>query len=87
MFFISYYYPFFLSSSEGNEEEICNPQRHPLAKAFSVFIVLFVKALSHVRLFVTSWTIVRRPPGSSDHGILQARTLEWVAISFSRRSP
>ena len=22
------------------------------------------------------------PPGSSDHGILQARTLEWVAISF-----
>ena len=25
-------------------------------------------------------------PGSSDHGILQARTLEWVAISFSRES-
>ena len=23
------------------------------------------------------------PPGSSIHGILQARTLEWVAISFS----
>ena len=22
------------------------------------------------------------PPGSSDHGILQSRTLEWVAISF-----
>ena len=26
------------------------------------------------------------PPGSSVHGILQARTLEWVAISFSRAS-
>ena len=26
------------------------------------------------------------PPCSSVHGILQARTLEWVAISFSRRS-
>ena len=26
------------------------------------------------------------PPGSSIHGILQARTLEWVAISFSRGS-
>ena len=26
------------------------------------------------------------PPGSSFHGILQARTLEWVAISFSRGS-
>ena len=26
------------------------------------------------------------PPGSSIHGIIQARTLEWVAISFSRGS-
>ena len=26
------------------------------------------------------------PPGSSIHGILQARTLEWVVISFSRGS-
>ena len=26
-------------------------------------------------------------PGSSVHGILQARTLEWVAIPFSRRPP
>ena len=27
------------------------------------------------------------PPGSSIHGILQARVLEWAAISFSRGSP
>ena len=26
------------------------------------------------------------PPGFSVHGIFQARILEWVAISFSRRS-
>ena len=26
------------------------------------------------------------PPGSSVHGIHQARILEWVAISFSRGS-
>ena len=26
------------------------------------------------------------PPGSSVYGILQARILEWVAISFSRAS-
>ena len=26
----------------------------------------------------------RIPPGSSVHGISQARILEWVAISFSR---
>ena len=27
------------------------------------------------------------PPGSSIHGILQARIVEWVAIPFSRGSP
>ena len=26
------------------------------------------------------------PPGSSVHGIFQERILEWVAISFSKRS-
>ena len=30
--------------------------------------------------------IDRSPPGPSIHGILQARTLEWVAISFSKRN-
>ena len=34
--------------------------------------------------FVTPWTIA--PPGSSVHGILQARLLEWVAIPSSRES-
>ena len=28
----------------------------------------------------------RSPEGSPVHGILQARTLDWVAISFSRGS-
>ena len=40
--------------------------------------------LSQVRFFVTAWSI--SPPGSSVHGIFQARILEWVAISFSRGS-
>ena len=40
---------------------------------------------------VQSWAALSDPmdcslPGSSIHGILQARILEWVAISFSRRS-
>ena len=43
-----------------------------------------VKLLSCVRLFVTPWTVAL--PGSSVHGISQARVLEWVAISFSRGS-
>ena len=34
----------------------------------------------------TPWTVDCSPPGSSVHGISQARILEWVAISFSRGS-
>ena len=34
--------------------------------------------------FATTWTI--SPPGSSVHGISQARMLDWVTISFSRGS-
>ena len=37
---------------------------------------------SRVQLFATPMDY--KPPGSSVHGILQARILEWVAISFSR---
>ena len=44
---------------------------------------LKVKSLSCVRLFAT---VDGSPPSSSVHGILQARILEWVAISFSRGS-
>ena len=39
-----------------------------------------MKWLSRVRLFATPWTV------ASVHEIFQARTLEWVAISFSRGS-
>ena len=44
-----------------------------------------VKSVSHsvVSDFLTTpWTVA--PAGSLVHGILQARTLEWVAIHFSR---
>ena len=40
--------------------------------------------VSRVCLFCNP--IVCSPPGCSVHGILQARILEWVAISFSRGS-
>ena len=33
-------------------------------------------------ILATPWTVPH--PGSSVHGIFQARILEWVAISFSR---
>ena len=43
------------------------------------------KLLSRVRLFVTPMDY--SPPGSSVHGILQAKILEWIAVLFSRESP
>ena len=45
---------------------------------------LIVCVLSRVRLFATPWTVARQAPLSM--GILQARILEWVAISYSRGS-
>ena len=48
---------------------------------------------SCVQLFAALWTTARQgkkkkssPSGSSVHGILQTRILEWVAIPFSRGS-
>ena len=42
--------------------------------------LLLLSRFSRVRLCNP---IDSSPPGSPLHGILQARTLEWVAISFS----
>ena len=50
-----------------------------------IFISEFVVwSLSRVWLFCDPLDC--SPPGSSVHGISQARILEWVAASFSRRS-
>ena len=43
-----------------------------------------VSYVSHVQLFFDH--IICSPPGSSVHGILQARILEWVAIPFCKGS-
>ena len=45
-----------------------------------LLLLLLPGCFSHVRLCMTQR---RQPPGSSIPGTLQARTLEWVAISFS----
>ena len=47
-------------------------------------VPMCVQSLSCGQHFVAPWTVA--PPGSSAHGISQARILEWVAISFSRGS-
>ena len=47
-------------------------------------LLLFSFLLSRVQLFCDPMDC--SPPGSSVHGIFQARILEWVATSFSRGS-
>ena len=48
---------------------------------------VFQHSTSLTQLCLTLWDPMDcSPPGSSLHGILQARILEWVAISFSRGS-
>ena len=51
-------------------------------QTFNIILKVKVKLLSRIRLFVTPTDCSL--PGSSVHGIFQARILEWVAISFSR---
>ena len=47
----------------------------------STILLLLLSHFSHVRLCVTPQTVVHQAPPIP--GILQARTLEWVVISFS----
>ena len=54
------------------------------SRVYVSILKLKVKSLSRVRVFVTPGTIAHQSPV---HGILQARTLEWVAISFPRGPP
>ena len=57
-----------------------------MATLSSVLLLLLLSHFSHVQLCATPKT--HSPPGSPIPGILQAKTLEWVAIAFSgkRRS-
>ena len=46
------------------------------------YVGVYAQLWSRARLFCDPMGC--NPPGSSVHGIFQARILEWVAISFSR---
>ena len=61
-----------------------------------IYICIHTHTHTHTQTYMCakslpSWSTLcdpmdHSPPGSSVHGILQAKILEWVAISFSRRS-
>ena len=57
---------------------------------YQLLFPLCLHCVLHAKLLQSCLTLCNRidysPPGSSVHGILQARILEWVAISFSRGS-
>ena len=59
------------------------PNKHHCKKIQICSFLFKVKSLSHVRLCDP---VDCSLPGSSVHGIFQARVLEWVASSFSRGS-
>ena len=65
---------------EEKVPEIIDPNTNRTTKAVLMLLLLLLSHLSHVRLCNP---IDGSPPGSAVPGILQARTLEWVAISFS----
>ena len=69
------------------------PLSHQGSPSVCVCVCVCVCVYVHVRACVSCSVVSNSfrptdysPPGSFVHGISQARILEWVAISFSRRS-
>ena len=71
-----------VSSHESYPTCVWNQVDSPM-KAISIVYALLLVAQSCLTLCDP---MDCSPPGSSVHGILQARILEWVAIPFSRGS-
>ena len=72
-----------VSAPTPKPQGLISGQEWRFHKWFVMTLTLTLKSLSCVRLCDPMDCSL---PGSSVHGIFQARVLEWVAISFSRRS-
>ena len=68
----------------GGGERINKKSRGRQSSCSRLDDVWWAKLLQMCPIFATPWNC--SPPDSSVHGILQARILEWVAVSFSRGS-
>ena len=72
----------------------CSTGRCPGNSSHSPLFLLHSYPSAHAHLLLFSLSVMSdsfatpccNPPGSSVRGILQARVLEWVAISYSRGS-
>ena len=83
-----------LQSHTSNPVFLLFHHKLPICRSFgfeacmTLFNSTFTKCclFSPAQLFVTPWTVDCSPPGSSVHGILQTRILDWVVVPSSRRS-
>ena len=78
---ISYISLWLLQQQQKNKDERL---KEKTVLRFSMLLLLLLSHFSHVQLFCDP--VACSLPGSSVHGISQARILERVAISFSRGS-
>ena len=76
--------PLSVVTPQGPRHEQLSGHVTPSVKSIDSPCVYVLSCFSLVQLFATLWTVA--PPGSSVHGILQARILEWVAMPSSRGS-
>ena len=74
----------------GDKEKSVNNKgkKIPALVEFKFFCMRVVKSESVSHSVISNYLlpINCNPPGSSVHGVLQARRLEWIAIPFSRGS-
>ena len=66
------------------KQEAIKPRWLYSVSTLCVYVCVSAQSLNREQLFCDSMDCSL--PGSSVHGILQTRILEWVAISSSRRS-
>ena len=75
-----------LNSSSSKNVCVHACVRACLRACVGVWVCVCVCVCVYVRELLNHVLLLSCPPGSSIHGILMARILEWVAIPFSRGS-
>ena len=76
--------------TSASASERTTERKHVSKLKVTVFLNLILEVISHHACMLSHFTLCSSmdcsPPGSSVHGIIQARILEWVALPFSRES-
>ena len=67
----------------GEAQSFCDLSRCPILQIVNSKVLF---CCSVIKSYPTLWPVDCSLPGSSVHGISQARIMEWVGISFSRGS-